>query len=102
LGWVHFVIIFSTLGHYLLYIRVAAIASSGVEVHPVLTMDVFDRFSRDATVEGIRLGQPIMISIQMTDAKEVYQTIRPDVCIASDRPELANPETSTAFLLFEG
>ncbi|XP_064635775.1 uncharacterized protein LOC135492957 [Lineus longissimus] len=80
----------------------ASMASEGDEVHPVLTMDVHDEFGRDATVQGIRQGQPTMLIIEMTEDKSVYHSIRPEVCIASNRPELSNPATSSILLLYEG
>jgi hypothetical protein len=65
-------------------------------------MEVLDEFGRDATVQGIRLGQPAMLVIKMTDDRDVYETIRPEVCIASSRPELANPATTSILLLYDG
>ena len=95
-------VVFLPIAIVCLYCSFASIATAGEEVHLTLAMQVHDEFGRDATVQGVRLGQPIRLIISVTEDMDVYHSIRPEVCIASNRPELSDPATSSILLLYEG
>jgi hypothetical protein len=87
---------------YFYFFRFTSFASEGKAVHSTLEMNVYDEFGREASGQGIRLGQPAMLELAMTDAKDIYSSIRAEVCIASSRPELSHPDTLSVLLLFGG
>jgi hypothetical protein len=65
-------------------------------------MDVYDEFGRDASVLGTRLGQSVMLRIEMIDDKDMYTSIRPDICVATNLPDLTDPATRTISLIYNG
>jgi hypothetical protein len=78
------------------------VASEGDRIHPDLVLKVYDEFGLDASTQGVRLGQPIGLEVVMINNKNVYVDVRPEVCIASNTPELSHPKAHTYLLLYNG